>query len=99
MSWQQDKYIRGMLDSREKWVTVISVTAASAMLLFLADRPHAIWLNIGPMFVGAIGSLFVLVINCYYKQAELIASATGNKARQKRIRGTSDQPLQAAPIA
>ena len=75
MPWDDDSYIRNVLDGREKWGTVLSVTAAAALLVFLADHPHAAWVDFGPLLVGAMGSFYVLVVNSYHKQAEAIAEA------------------------
>jgi len=75
MAWHEDKYIRQFLDAREKWGTFLSLAAVAGLLLFLADHPHRPWVNLGPLVIGAFGSLFVLVVNCYNEQAEAIAQA------------------------
>jgi len=85
MAWSDDKYTRRLLDGREKWGTVLSLTAIAATLLFLADHPHRCWLNLGPIALGALGSLYVLVVNCYYEQAAAMAEAK-NEADKTAIR-------------
>ncbi len=88
MAWFDDKYIRNLLDARERWGTLLSLTAVSGLLLFLADHPHHSWVNLGPVAIGAFGSLFVLVVNCYYKQAEDFANARSKSDEEevKRIK-------------
>ena len=91
MSWQDDKYQRKLLDGREKWGTVLSITAVVGLLLFLADHPHSYFLNFSPIFVGLLGSLYVVAVNSYYKQAEAISKAKeiGNKEKADSIRAKS----------
>ncbi len=72
-TWRNDQYIRDLLDRREKWVTVLSLSAAAAAFVFLADHPHETWLKFAPLVIGAFGSLYVFVVNCYYGQAEEIS--------------------------
>ena len=75
MAWIDDKYIRNLLDGRERWGTLLSVTAVAAFPLFLAEHPHRSWVNLGPLAVGLFGTFFVLVVDCYYEQAEAFANA------------------------
>ena len=81
MPWVDDAYIRNLLDTRERWGVLLSLTAVAGTLVFLSDHPHQPWLNAGPLVIGVFGSLFVLVVNCYYKQAEAFASAETDEAR------------------
>ena len=83
MAWAKDEYVRNLLDRRERWATVLSMTAVAASVLFLADHPHRSWLNLAPLAFGALGSLYVLVVNCYYKQAEAIANAKGEAEKEQ----------------
>jgi hypothetical protein len=89
MAWENDEYVRRLLDGREKWGTVLSTTAVAALLVFLWDHPHGRWLDFGPVIVGFFGSFYVLVVNSYYEQAEAIANArenTGGDSTIERIR-------------
>ena len=74
MTWADAAYVRKLLDEREKWGTVLSVSAVAGLLLFLSDHSHCSWLNLSPVVVGVYGSLYVFVVNCYYKQAEAIVN-------------------------
>jgi len=82
VSWPNDAYVRPFLDSREKWGTVMSVTAAAGLMVFLADQPHKDWLKYGPLVIGVFGSIYVFLVNCYYKQAEAMAGSSSDKEKQ-----------------
>ena len=86
MAWVDDRYIRRLLDARERWGTLMSLTAVAALLLFLSDHPHRNWVNLGPLVLGACGSFYVLVVNCYYKQAEAFANARGKSDEEQVAR-------------
>ena len=90
MAWTDDSYIRTLLDAREKWVTVLSVTAVAGSLVFLSDHPHRSWLNLAPLAIGAFGSFYILVVNCYNEQAQALADANEAKADNSVIKGIRD---------
>ena len=90
MAWMDDNYIRTLLDAREKWVTVLSVTAVAGSLVFLANHPHHSWLNLAPLAIGAFGSFYILVVNCYNEQAQALADAKEIKADESMIKGIRD---------
>ena len=88
MAWRDDRYVRELLDTRERWGVLLSLTAIAAMLVFLAENPHRAWVKAAPLALGVLGSLYVLLVNCYYEQAEEIANAATDDAREdaKRAR-------------
>lgn len=82
MAWDDDPYTRKLLDARERWGTLMSLTAVAALLMFLSDHSHSNWIKLGPLVLGVYGSLYVLVVNCYYKQGAAVATAE-NKEEEK----------------
>lgn len=90
--WHEGPYIRVLLDGREKWGTFLSLTAVAGTLVFLADHPHSLarWLDLGPVVIGAAGSLFVFVVNCYYKQAKAIAIARETPGNEHQVKENED---------
>jgi len=85
MAWPDDRYTRGLLDAREKWSTVLSMTAMAGLVYFLSDHPHCYWLKLSPLAVGAFGTFYVFVVNCYYEQAEAIANARSEPPDQAKL--------------
>lgn len=83
MAWNDNKYIRDLLDKRERWGAILSLTAVAGLLFFLWDHPHRSLVKLGPFAIGAFGSLFILVVDCYYKQAEAIADAKTKEDKDK----------------
>lgn len=75
MVWRDDQYIRTVLDGREKWGTVLSLSAVAGLFLFLAEHCHHGWLDYSTVVVGFLGSFYVIVVNCYYEQAEAVSKA------------------------
>lgn len=73
-----------MLDAREKWGTLLSLTAIAGLLHLLSDQARFTWAYVGPVVIGAIGSFFVLVVNCYNKQAKDIANAQTKIEKEKK---------------
>ncbi|MGE0375634.1 MAG: hypothetical protein AB7Q45_09490 [Planctomycetaceae bacterium] len=86
MVWENDDYVRRLLDGRERWGTVLSVTTIAGLLVFLWDRPHRSWLNLVPFIVGLCGTVYVLAVNSYYEQAEGIANARNSPAGEAEVR-------------
>lgn len=77
-AWPDDKYIRRLLDARERWAFFLSLAGIAGLGVFLADHPpRQSSVYLGPLLIGLFGSFFVLVVNCYYKQAKAIANARG----------------------
>ena len=83
MAWLDDHYIRNLLDGREKWGTLLSLTAIGSLFMFLSEHPYTGWVNLAPILIGLYGTLFVLVADCYYEQAEAFAAAMETKAEEK----------------
>ncbi len=78
MAWiKEDEYIRDLLDKRERWGVVLSLTAVAGLFIFLSDHPntYSSLVNLAPFLIGAFGSLFILVVDCYYEQAKAISNA------------------------
>jgi hypothetical protein len=90
MPWSDDTYVRRLLDGREKWGTVLSLTAIAGLLVFLAEHEHKDWVKLAPTMVGFVGTWYLLVVNCYYKQAEAIAEAS-----ETRDSDLEDEPKKA----
>jgi len=87
MVWiKEDAYIRNLLDTRERWGVLLSLTAVAGLLIFLSDHPHHSWVNLGPFVIGVFGSLFILVVNCYNKQAEAISNALSKNNKDEANR-------------
>ena len=88
MAWNDDRYVRNLLDARERWGILLSLTAVVGLFLFLWDHSHCSWVKLGPVVIGAIGSFFVFVVDCCYEQAEAIADAKTkeDKKRSKKLK-------------
>ena len=72
-----------MLDAREKWGVLLSLTAIAGLLHLLSDQSHFTRVNVAPAVIGVFGTFFVLVVNCYNKQAEAIANAQTEIDKEK----------------
>jgi hypothetical protein len=83
MPYSDDHYIRELLDRREKWGVLLSLTAIAGLLLFLSDHPHRNCVNFAPLLIGLCGSFFVFIVNCYNHQAKAIADGVA-KPRETR---------------
>lgn len=83
--WSNDNYIRDLLDRREKWATVLSLSATAAAFVFLSNHSPKDWLKFIPSAIGVFGSLYVFTVNCYYEQAEEIAKQP-TKAKKTNIK-------------
>ena len=88
MKWDNDEYVRTLLDGREKWGTFLSLTAIAALFSFLSQTAYANWVNFIPLAIGAFGALFVLVAACYLEQAEASSRAMerGGELAAKQIK-------------
>ncbi len=90
MAWNDDNYIRTLLDAREKWVTALSITAVAGIFVFLADHPHHSWLNLAPFAIGVFGFFYILVVNSYNEQAQAIAETIEKSTEAAEIEKIKD---------
>ena len=74
-AWKAAPYIRKLLDTRERWVTVISLTAIALSFNLAVEKK----VDIGrlPIWIGLAASIYIAVVNCYYKGAEAEGAKTG----------------------
>ena len=84
MSWADDRYIRNLLDSRERWGIGLSIAGVAACVSFLARVPNrSLFIDLVPLVLGLLGLVYVLLVNIYLKQARALSEARGRVQKWK----------------